>query len=98
MTTMLISEARFGVNYVEQEVDIVMPGVGITACWECGGDGDWTKFHPEPHLLLEKLFCVDCKGTGQRYVDAWDIPLKSSDEGDLILAVKAVAPTEEVLS
>lgn len=73
MPMMSISEARFGMNAIEQNVEIVMPGVGITDCWECGGDGDWTKFYPEPETLTEPLPCVNCKGTGKRYVDAWDI-------------------------
>jgi len=72
MPIMQITEARFGTNYIEQEVTIVAPGIGITDCWECGGDGDWTKFHPEPETLTEPLKCVNCKGSGKQYVDAWD--------------------------
>ena len=37
-------------------------GAGKITCVECGGDGDWTKFHPEPHL--GPFPCVDCKGQG----------------------------------
>ena len=52
----------------ETEVS-VMPhdlgcGAGAVTCFECGGDGDWTKFHPELHSLREPLKCVDCKGAG----------------------------------
>jgi len=44
-------------------------GAGLVPCMECGGDGDWSKFHPEPHTLKpEDRKCVDCKGTGQVYV------------------------------
>lgn len=48
---------------VECEVEDVGCGAGITECFECGGDGDWTKFHPEPEL--GPFPCVDCKGTGK---------------------------------
>lgn len=40
-------------------------GAGLVTCFECGGDGDWTKVHPEPETLSEPLRCVDCKGTGK---------------------------------
>lgn len=40
-------------------------GAGETTCFECGGDGDWTKFHPEPETLPAPIACVDCKGTGR---------------------------------
>lgn len=40
-------------------------GAGEIPCFECGGDGDWTKFHPEPKTLSEPLKCIDCKGTGR---------------------------------
>ena len=36
-------------------------GAGQVACFECGGDGDWTKFVPE----LGPQQCVCCKGTGR---------------------------------
>lgn len=72
---MTISEARFGMNSVEQMVTIIKPGIGVTDCWECGGDGDWSKFLPEPETLGPEGFpCVNCKGTGKRYVDAWAFP------------------------
>lgn len=72
---MSISEARFGPDSVEQVVTIVKPGIGLTDCWECGGDGDWGKFHPEPEILdVETSKCVNCKGSGKRYVDAWALP------------------------
>ncbi|VIO73846.1 hypothetical protein [Bradyrhizobium ivorense] len=41
---------------------------GKTACFECGGDGDWTKFHPEPQSLDAPMQCVNCKGTGKVWV------------------------------
>ena len=31
-------------------------GAGETRCFECGGTGDWTPFHPDPrpaHFLAE---------------------------------------------
>lgn len=37
-------------------------GAGRARCFECGGDGDWTKFHPEPEL--GPFPCVECKGSG----------------------------------
>lgn len=40
-------------------------GAGEVPCFECGGDGDWTKFHPEPETLPAPLKCVACKGTGR---------------------------------
>lgn len=40
-------------------------GAGEVACFECGGDGDWTKFYPEPETLAEPMSCVACKGTGR---------------------------------
>mgnify|MGYP000709281411 CR=1 FL=1 len=41
-------------------------GAGQVPCFECGGDGDWTKYHPEPEL--GPFPCVDCKGTGRIYI------------------------------
>lgn len=38
-------------------------GAGEVQCFECGGDGDWTKFHPEPETGPHP--CVNCKGTGK---------------------------------
>lgn len=38
-------------------------GAGEVRCFECGGDGDWTKFHPEPETGPHS--CVSCKGTGK---------------------------------
>lgn len=37
-------------------------GAGLVSCFECGGDGDWTKFHPEPETGPYQ--CVECKGAG----------------------------------
>lgn len=47
---------------VEVEPEDLGCGAGRVSCFECGGDGDWTKFHPEPEL--GPFQCVDCKGTG----------------------------------
>lgn len=41
---------------------------GRITCMECGGDGDWKKFHPEPETIIGPYPCVDCKGTGRVYV------------------------------
>lgn len=60
-----------GRNYVtpiEVQIEVVCNGVGRTSCPECGGDGDWTKFYPEPETLTEPLQCVECKGTGKIFV------------------------------
>jgi hypothetical protein len=48
---------------VDVQVKDVGCGAGRVTCFECGGDGDWTKFHPEPEL--GPFPCVACKGTGQ---------------------------------
>jgi hypothetical protein len=50
---------------IEAEIIDRGAGAGEIVCLECGGDGDWTKFHPEPETLAEPLKCVDCKGTGR---------------------------------
>lgn len=50
-------------------------GVGLINCVECGGDGDWTKFHPESDALpVGSLPCINCKGTGKRYIGFWPLP------------------------
>jgi hypothetical protein len=49
-------------------VEILDGVAGRTACPECGGGGDWSKFHPDPETLTEPLQCTDCKGTGLIYV------------------------------
>lgn len=47
-------------------------GVGLIDCVECGGDGDWSKYHPEPELLTpSEMACVNCKGTGKRHISFW---------------------------
>jgi hypothetical protein len=43
-------------------------GVGVTACWECEGTGDWSRFLPEPAKYPKGFPCVECKGTGRRFV------------------------------
>lgn len=54
---------------IEVEVEDLSCGAGRIKCIECGGDGDWTKFHPEPHLFEGRpLRCVQCKGTGYQLV------------------------------
>jgi hypothetical protein len=40
-------------------------GAGRIVCRECGGDGDWLKYHPESELHPEGFPCVECKGTGR---------------------------------
>lgn len=70
---MSISEARFGLAAVEQDVEIIAPGIGKTDCWECGGDGDWSKFAPW-NPPAGSMPCVNCKGQGWRLVDAWAPP------------------------
>lgn len=58
-----------------QEVEDLGGGVGRTDCIECGGDGDWTKFHPESKSLpTHSIPCIDCKGTGKRYIGFWPAP------------------------
>jgi DnaJ-class molecular chaperone len=52
------------------EVDLSSGIAGQISCIECGGDGDWTKFYPEPETLTEPLHCVECKGTGRVWVSA----------------------------
>lgn len=54
-----------------QPIELLGGGVGKIACWECGGDGDWTKFHPDSSLPPKSLPCVDCKGTGKRLIMAY---------------------------
>ena len=53
----------------ECEVEILPCGAGRITCPECGGDGDWTKYHPEPDSGPYQ--CVDCKGTGKILVSAY---------------------------
>jgi hypothetical protein len=45
------------------DIDISLGVCGITDCIECGGTGDWTPFHPEPHL--GPFQCIECKGAGK---------------------------------
>lgn len=51
---------------VFQDVDVSSGVAGETVCIECGGTGDWTPYHPEPHL--GPFQCVECKGTGKIFV------------------------------
>ena len=50
-----------------EEAEIIDRGAGAgeIVCLECGGDGDWTKFQPEPKILAKPLKCGGCKGTGR---------------------------------
>lgn len=48
------------------EVDLSSGIAGQIACIECGGDGDWGKFMPEP--VDGPCPCVECKGTGRVWV------------------------------
>lgn len=57
-------------TYAKRMVTDLGCGVGSFNCLECGGDGDWSKFHPEPETLSEAdKKCVNCKGTGKQYVN-----------------------------
>jgi hypothetical protein len=57
-----------------QEIEDLGGGVGRTNCIECGGDGDWTKFHPESGILPPRSIpCIDCKGTGKIYISFWSL-------------------------
>ena len=38
-------------------------GAGEVDCFECGGTGDWTPFHPDPPE--GGVRCVECKGAGR---------------------------------
>lgn len=53
---------------VSCEVEILGLGAGRVVCFECGGTGDWTPFHPEPEL--GPFACVTCKGTGKILIGA----------------------------
>lgn len=55
----------YAVTFHKMEPEI---GAALCDCPECGGDGDWTKFYPEPETLTEPMKCVDCKGTGRIWV------------------------------
>lgn len=50
-------------------IDLTHPeiGVGQCRCPECGGDGDWSKFMPEPEPPMTTP-CVECKGTGRIWI------------------------------
>jgi len=50
------------------DCDVVRHGAGAgeTECFECGGTGDWTPFHPDPQG--QRIVCRDCKGTGRVFV------------------------------
>lgn len=51
---------------IELEVVDLGCGAGQITCPECGGDGDWKKFHPDPTIFGDDPYpCVDCKGTGK---------------------------------
>ena len=54
---------------VEVEVEHMGCGAGRIICRECGGDGDWLKFHPEPELHPDG-FPVRRMGTGRILVSA----------------------------
>lgn len=46
-------------------------GVGMVACFECDGTGWWAFMEPE----IPGDYCVDCKGTGRRYLVFWEKPM-----------------------
>lgn len=55
---------------IEVEVERTdVHGVGVATCWECGGDGDWTKFMPDAETRAPaSMPCPECKGSGRRFV------------------------------
>lgn len=55
-----------------QQIDVVDlgGGVGQIACLECGGSGRWAFMAPE----IPEYDCVDCKGTGKRFIAFWPVP------------------------
>ena len=60
MATMTAYLGWYRDTEVSCEIEDCGAGAGKVRCFECGGDGDWTKFHPEN----EPCICVECKGTG----------------------------------
>ncbi len=61
--SMQVDRGQMRESVVMCDVDTSSGVAGVTDCIECGGDGDWTKFHPEPHV--GPFPCVECKGTGK---------------------------------
>lgn len=59
-----------GYTTIHQVIKRLGGGVGVTDCWECGGDGDWSKFAPW-NPPRGSYPCVNCKGTGRRYIMAY---------------------------
>lgn len=55
----------------QQNVVDIGGGVGIMDCLECGGTGWWAYAEPE----IPGDYCVDCKGTGRRYISYWEKPM-----------------------
>jgi len=49
---------------VEVQAELLGAGAARVPCLECGGNGDWTKVHPEPEKLDGPVQCAHCKGTG----------------------------------
>ena len=43
----------FRETMIEAEIEDLGAGGGEIVCLDCGGDGDLTKFHPEPETLAE---------------------------------------------
>jgi hypothetical protein len=60
--TMIVYVGTLRDNPVACEVRHLDCGAGRITCLECGGDGDWTKYHPTPER--GPFPCVVCKGTG----------------------------------
>jgi DnaJ-class molecular chaperone len=63
MGQMLAFVGFYHTTEVEINVVDLGNGAGQTTCFECGGTGDWTPYHPEPETGPYQ--CVQCKGTGR---------------------------------
>jgi DnaJ-class molecular chaperone len=67
--TMIVYRGFKRETEVACDVTLLECGAGEIACIECGGDGDWTKFYPDPDMRLTTTMpCVECKDTGRTLV------------------------------